>query len=87
MYYKVTENLSKTETFFEIKGASKATMIGKSEYLDVTLIGASRLFTFEYETVTVFVDVFGLSGAQINVMDFLTASIDNLSTVEYLGSP
>lgn len=75
------------DTFLQLGGASQAVADGESDYFDITVSGASQFFGFDHEADTLFIDASGVSNAEVNAIEFLVASIDNLSRVEYIGTP
>jgi predicted small secreted protein len=71
----------------EVSGASKASLSGSGDALEVTESGASNLEALELTIRALMIEVSGASHAEITVTDSLSASASGASALRYAGSP
>ncbi len=70
----------------EVSGASTLTLNGKAKNAEVTVSGSSGLKAFNFEVNEMSVEVSGVSQAEVNVTDKLTADAAGASGIIYKGN-
>jgi hypothetical protein len=70
-----------------ISGASRTTLSGSAERLDITCAGASHVDGTNLESPSVHLDVSGASTVDLGTSRSLSGSVSGASTVHYQGSP